>query len=81
MNYPTLQVIRQSGSFRQIANALDWSLTARRLVELGDFYIAQSTIVQTDIIQTAIEPMRHMKPAPTNGVGIPALVAINAPFL
>ena len=35
MNYPTLQVIRQPGSFRQIANALGWSLTARRLVELA----------------------------------------------
>ena len=66
MNDPTLQIIRQSGLFRQFANELDWNLAARRLVELGDFYIAQSTIVQTDIIQTAIEPMRHMKPAPTN---------------
>ena len=54
-------------SFRLYANALGWSLAARRLVERGDLCIAQSAIVQTDIIEAAVEPMRHMKPAPTNG--------------
>ena len=66
---PLCPCVRWGGGvlFGQYANALGWSLAARRLVERGDLCIAQSAIVQTDIIEAAVEPMRHMKPAPTNG--------------
>ena len=47
--------------------AVGWSLFAGRLVERSDLCIAQSAIVQTNVIQAAIEPMRHMEPAPAYG--------------
>ena len=43
------------------------SLFAGRLVERGDLCIAQSAIVETDVIQPAIEPMRHVESTPAYG--------------
>ena len=57
------------------------NLFAGRLVERGDLCFAQSVVVEADVIQAAIEPMRHMESTPAHGAGMPDLAAINAPFL
>ena len=38
-----------------------------RVVELGDIRIAQSAIVETDVIQAPIEPVCHMESTPASG--------------